>query len=382
MSSPITIWASAPAWPARPSACCNPARPLPRRPPGASCSRPAAGAWPLGCRSGRPRPVRPETRSWPAWLARPQSRLIGLCRRTFGWCSAARGRTGPGGWPRSGWPADRPGRPVRLGAEPPGADPGRLSCRGLAAARLPPAGPPGHAGPAADRSRRRRLGTRARAGRCRDAARRFPPCAGTRPLGRAPDRRACRGLSPGPDSPRQAVASPVRSAQACRFGRAPAWPSPHDTVVAPRAFGHTSAWETSHVGRNYPYRNVALVGPNGSGKSSLFESLLFVTGQIGRKKGSHDGAGADAKASGQGAELAVATIAHEDGEITLLDCPGSIEFACETRNGLIGVDAAILVIEPLVERVVALTPAPFPRSARHSPSRLRQQDGPLGRALP
>lgn len=109
-------------------------------------------------------------------------------------------------------------------------------------------------------------------------------------------------------------------------------------------------------GGTTPIRNVALVGPNGSGKSSLFESLLFVTGQIGRKKGSHDGAGADAKASGQGAELAVATIAHEDGEITLLDCPGSIEFACETRNGLIGVDAAILVIEPLVERVVALTP--------------------------
>ncbi|WGF86836.1 elongation factor G [Marinivivus vitaminiproducens] len=109
-------------------------------------------------------------------------------------------------------------------------------------------------------------------------------------------------------------------------------------------------------GGTTPIRNVALVGPNGSGKSALFDSLLFVTGQVGRRNRSHDGAGSDGKSSGQGTELCVATLDHEGTEITLLDCPGSVEFAAETRGGLIGVDAAILVIEPLIERVVALAP--------------------------
>ena len=42
--------------------------------------------------------------------------------------------------------------------------------------------------------------------------------------------------------------------------------------------------------------------------------------------------------------------------MTFLDCPGSIEFAQETYNALIGVDAAIIVCEPITDRVLTLAP--------------------------
>jgi elongation factor G len=39
-----------------------------------------------------------------------------------------------------------------------------------------------------------------------------------------------------------------------------------------------------------------------------------------------------------------------------LDCPGSVEFSQEAYSALIGVDAAIVVCEPVVDRVLSLTP--------------------------
>jgi elongation factor G len=41
---------------------------------------------------------------------------------------------------------------------------------------------------------------------------------------------------------------------------------------------------------------------------------------------------------------------------TFLDCPGSVEFAQETYNTLIGVGAAIIVCEPEIEKVFTLAP--------------------------
>jgi elongation factor G len=106
---------------------------------------------------------------------------------------------------------------------------------------------------------------------------------------------------------------------------------------------------------------VAIVGPNGVGKTTLLESLLFVSGRIPRKGRIEDGstvgdASAEARARGMSTELSCATTTFEDVELTLLDCPGSVEFSQETRGALIGVDAAIVVIEPLVERAVSIAP--------------------------
>jgi elongation factor G len=41
---------------------------------------------------------------------------------------------------------------------------------------------------------------------------------------------------------------------------------------------------------------------------------------------------------------------------TVLDCPGSIEFLQETYDAVVGVDAAVVVVEPELDRVVALAP--------------------------
>lgn len=41
---------------------------------------------------------------------------------------------------------------------------------------------------------------------------------------------------------------------------------------------------------------------------------------------------------------------------TFLDCPGSVEFAQETYNALIGFDAAVIVCEPTGDRVLTLAP--------------------------
>jgi len=103
-------------------------------------------------------------------------------------------------------------------------------------------------------------------------------------------------------------------------------------------------------------RSVALVGPYTSGKTSLFESMLFVSGAIGRRGSVRDGnsvgdASAEARARQSGVEVNTATFDHNGTQITVLDCPGSIEFAQETNNALMGVDFAVVVCEPDIDRI-------------------------------
>ncbi len=108
-------------------------------------------------------------------------------------------------------------------------------------------------------------------------------------------------------------------------------------------------------------RNIALVGPGGSGKTSLLESLLFVGGAIHRRGRIADGntvgdASAEARARQMSTEITAARLEHNDFAFTLLDCPGSVEFSAEAKAALLGCDLAVVVVEPVVERMSAVAP--------------------------
>jgi elongation factor G len=107
--------------------------------------------------------------------------------------------------------------------------------------------------------------------------------------------------------------------------------------------------------------NVGLVGPYLSGKTTLLESILSLTGAINRKGTAKDRNTVgdnipEARERQMGVEITVANANYQDLQFTFIDCPGSIEFSQETYNALVGVDMAIVVCEPIVERVLTLSP--------------------------
>jgi elongation factor G len=108
-------------------------------------------------------------------------------------------------------------------------------------------------------------------------------------------------------------------------------------------------------------RNVAIVGPYLSGKTTVLESLLFVTGAVTRKGKVQDrntvgDAAPEARDRQMSVEVNAASTEYGGVRFTFLDCPGSVEFAQETLNALIGVDAAIVVCEAVSDRVLTLAP--------------------------
>ncbi|WP_200841010.1 GTP-binding protein, partial [Geminicoccus flavidas] len=107
--------------------------------------------------------------------------------------------------------------------------------------------------------------------------------------------------------------------------------------------------------------NLALVGPNGAGKTSLLESMLFVSGTIARKGKVADGTSVgdhapEARARQMSTEPTCANVTFDGRRLTVIDCPGSVEFIHDTRSILTGVDAAVVVVEPVLERLVAVAP--------------------------
>jgi len=108
-------------------------------------------------------------------------------------------------------------------------------------------------------------------------------------------------------------------------------------------------------------RSVALIGPYSSGKTTLLETILHICGEIDRKGKVNDGTSVgdsarEARERKMSVEVNSAHFSYLGAAFTVLDCPGSIEFLQESRNVLVGVDAAILVCEPDPDRNVTLLP--------------------------
>ena len=126
--------------------------------------------------------------------------------------------------------------------------------------------------------------------------------------------------------------------------------------------GPDGARKTGSVGGNMPdVRNVAIVGPSLSGKTTLLESMLFVSGAIARKGTVKDGntvgdSAPEARTRQMSTEVSGARAVFDGVTFNFLDCPGSIEIQAETRNALIGCDAAVVVYEPVIERAMTLAP--------------------------
>lgn len=108
-------------------------------------------------------------------------------------------------------------------------------------------------------------------------------------------------------------------------------------------------------------RNIALLGPGGSGKTTLLESMLLVSGAIGRKGSVADGttvgdSSPEARARHISTEANAASFAANGLQFTVLDCPGSVEFIHEAQAAVLGCDLAAVVVEPVLERLIAVAP--------------------------
>lgn len=106
-------------------------------------------------------------------------------------------------------------------------------------------------------------------------------------------------------------------------------------------------------------RCIALVGPYQSGKTTLLEALLYRTGAIPRQgkvstKSTIGDASPESRSHAMSVELNVAAAQFLGETYTFIDCPGSIEFAQDTRSALAGCDAAIVVCEADEKKAPAL----------------------------
>jgi len=103
-------------------------------------------------------------------------------------------------------------------------------------------------------------------------------------------------------------------------------------------------------------RNIAIVGTHHAGKTTLVEAILAHCGAITRKGAVTDGTTTtdhepEDIAHAQSTTVGFAHCTCGDVELTLVDCPGFIDFFEETKMALAGVDAAVIVIDAEPSRV-------------------------------
>ncbi|HTX58474.1 MAG TPA: elongation factor G [Verrucomicrobiae bacterium] len=104
-------------------------------------------------------------------------------------------------------------------------------------------------------------------------------------------------------------------------------------------------------------RNVAFVGAHHAGKTTLVEAVLAHCGAIGRRGSIADGTTVtdhepEDVAHAQSTTVAFAHATADGIDMTIVDCPGFIDFFEETKNALAGADAAVVVVEADPGRVV------------------------------
>lgn len=96
-------------------------------------------------------------------------------------------------------------------------------------------------------------------------------------------------------------------------------------------------------------RSVALVGPYSSGKSTLFDALMEVAGSPPKRP-------ADPRNRPATTEIRLGHCEYLGDKWSILDCPGSIEFAHETDAALAMADIAVVVCEPVATRALTVAP--------------------------
>ena len=96
-------------------------------------------------------------------------------------------------------------------------------------------------------------------------------------------------------------------------------------------------------------RSVALVGPYGVGKSTLFDALLEAAGAPVKRP-------ADPRNRPSTTEIRLAHCTYLGDRWSVLDCPGSVEFAFETEAALMVSDIAVVVCDPQPARAMAVAP--------------------------
>jgi elongation factor G len=103
-------------------------------------------------------------------------------------------------------------------------------------------------------------------------------------------------------------------------------------------------------------RAIALVGPGGSGKTTLLEALAAAAGGSHERQGGLGDTSPEAKARGQSVELNLAGFTFMGDRYALIDCPGSVEFACDGDAALPAMDLALVVIDPDPAKALLLQP--------------------------